>query len=335
MASREQFVLFVDSVLLEGNMHKLVTPALFFLGIGLQGQTPTPEPQPNVMVKVDTVAAPTIAMPAVPIGGVQFLAHEYSLPAGKPVTGAPYSADQVTEHVQTLADGNRIVNTTTTRMYRDAQGRTRTEVTLPGPANGAEQPKMITIDDVVSGSVYTLQPATKTAFRLPAPKLLLESKMLAESRSIEGPRGPATVSGFALGASEPPMPPPIPDGAGPWVITFDGNQPAPEVKKEDLGTQQVNGVSATGTRVTSTIPADAVGNEMPIQVVSETWYSPELRMVVKSTQNDPRMGQTTVTVDNISRTAPDASLFQVPSDYTISNHGPNMTFYHHTQKQQQ
>src|SRR6266540_1531860 len=41
--------------------------------------------------------------------------------------GAPYSAEVVNEHTQQLADGNRIVERSTGRVYRDKEGRVRRE----------------------------------------------------------------------------------------------------------------------------------------------------------------------------------------------------------------
>jgi hypothetical protein len=90
------------------------------------------------------------------------------------------------------------------------------------------------------------------------------------------------------------------------------------LKKEDLGTQIVAGVSAQGTRVTHTIPPGQIGNEKAITIVSEHWYSNELQMVVMSKRSDPRFGDTVYTVTNIQRSEPAASLFTVPSDYTVT-----------------
>ena len=89
------------------------------------------------------------------------------------------------------------------------------------------------------------------------------------------------------------------------------------LKKEDLGVQTINGISAQGTRYTRTIPAGQIGNANPIPIVNERWYSPDLQMVVKSVRTDPRLGQTTYTLTNIQRTEPAASFFTVPSDYTV------------------
>ena len=80
------------------------------------------------------------------------------------VAGAPYTAEAITEHTQTLADGNRIHQTITSQVARDSQGRTRREESLPGPANA---PHLIIIDDPIAGVHWTLNPANRTASKLP------------------------------------------------------------------------------------------------------------------------------------------------------------------------
>jgi len=97
------------------------------------------------------------------------------------------------------------------------------------------------------------------------------------------------------------------------------------VQEEVLGTQTIAGVSAQGTRVTHTIPAGQMGNEKPITIVFEHWYSNDLQMVVMSKRSDPRIGETSYTVTNIQRSEPAASLFTVPSDYTVTT-GKNRMF---------
>jgi len=91
----------------------------------------------------------------------------------------------------------------------------------------------------------------------------------------------------------------------------------PNVTKESLGTQTINGVSAQGTRFTRTIPAGQIGNDKPITITREVWYSTDLQMVVQSKHSDPRFGDTSYSLTNIQRTEPPANLFTVPSDYTI------------------
>jgi hypothetical protein len=84
----------------------------------------------------------------------------------------------------------------------------------------------------------------------------------------------------------------------------------------------VNGVSAEGTRVTRTIAVGQIGNDKPIQIVSEKWYSPDLQIVVKSTRTDPQFGTTTYSATNIQKTEPAAALFSVPADYTVTTEAP-------------
>jgi hypothetical protein len=99
------------------------------------------------------------------------------------------------------------------------------------------------------------------------------------------------------------------------VATF--NLKTREPKIEKLGKQMIEGVEAEGQRATITIPAGEIGNEQPILIVSESWYSPDLQVTVMTRHSDPRMGETVYKLTNINRAEPPASLFQVPSDYTV------------------
>ncbi len=90
-----------------------------------------------------------------------------------------------------------------------------------------------------------------------------------------------------------------------------------EPKKESLGKKVVEGVECEGTRTTVTIAAGSIGNDRPIDIVSESWYSPELQVVVSSRHSDPRFGETSYRLANISRAEPDKSLFVPPADYKV------------------
>lgn len=92
--------------------------------------------------------------------------------------------------------------------------------------------------------------------------------------------------------------------------------PAPEAEK--LGTQLIEGVEAEGTRTRFTIPAGQIGNELPIHVVAERWYSSDLKVLVMSRHSDPRFGDTTYRLTNITRFEPPPHLFEIPSDFTIA-----------------
>jgi hypothetical protein len=226
---------------------------------------------------------------------------------GGAVTGAPYSAEEVTEHVQTLADGTHITQAAqTTRLYRDSQGRTRIERSFPAPPGvsqgEASGPNLIEISDPVSGVRYTLEPRNHIARKMSvpiAPPPPPPPPSSATSASSSGRFAAARV---------------VPELSG--TASQDQSQ-HPQRTHESLGTETIEGVSAEGKRTTVVYPTGAVGNDRPITTVSETWTSPDLKVVVLSKHSDPRNGESTTKLTNISRAEPDPSLFQIPSDYEI------------------
>ncbi|MCA1635766.1 MAG: hypothetical protein LC802_19280 [Acidobacteria bacterium] len=255
-----------------------------------------------------------------------FVSSEMSLD-GKLVKGAPYSAQAVTETVQTFGDGNRIVRKNTASVYRDSEGRTRRDQTLgsigPFAAQG-DPPQTFFINDPVAGIHYILDPRSKTARKLPRFNLRfkVEGKEAAASRQDKSlPRAPKEEVEREL-IFTAPLPPPPPGAHGPAVhfgadVQFYRHSSKNESKTEKLEARLVEGVQAEGSRTVTTIPAGEIGNERPIEIVSERWYSPELQTVVMTRHSDPRSGETTYRLTNISRAEPSATLFHVPSDYTV------------------
>lgn len=206
----------------------------------------------------------------------------------KVVKGAPFSAVAVSETSQTLADGTHITRTTKTLLYRDSQGRFRKEVTLPaiGPlAASGPTHTFIAIHDPVAGSSYVLEPDQKVARAMNAREVM---------------------KGRPHGGEEPGI------AAREWKGKREGN-----IETTSLGTKNIGGVTAEGTSRTRTIAIGEIGNDRPITIVSERWYSPEMQMVVMTKHSDPRFGETTYTVTNVQRSEPDPSHFTVPSDYTV------------------
>lgn len=228
---------------------------------------------------------------------------------GSPVSGAPYSAEAVTETTQTLPDGNRIVNKSTSKIYRDSAGRERREQPLPSfgkLASGDTAPVMIMISDPVAKVNYSLETRSKTATKIPAPGL----PRISDKGGMVGGTFTAIAPAPAVG------------GGGNQIFFSQGRlatAPQSAQKKEDLGQRTIEGVVADGTRTTTTIPAGEVGNERPIDVVSERWYSSDLQVLVMSKDTDPRMGETTYQLTNVSRVEPAASLFEVPADYQLND----------------
>lgn len=89
---------------------------------------------------------------------------------------------------------------------------------------------------------------------------------------------------------------------------------------ESLGRQTIEGVQADGRRTTITIPAGQAGNDLPMSIVVESWYSPELQTTVLFKRSDPRVGETVTRLTNINRSEPAPALFEAPADYKLTEH---------------
>lgn len=240
------------------------------------------------------------------------------------VKNAPFSAEAVNEFTQVLADGNRIERRFTTSLWRDSQGRTRREeqIALVGPlAVQGNPPTLVTISDPVARVSYTLDERTKTAA-----SLTTKMKYFRKAEGAAGIRAETDVLVHdQLAATRLPDGPAVVEkqlvagvfGGVVGGVFVDAATP-PNVKTESLGTRQFDGVTADGTRTTMTIPAGAMGNVAPIEVVSERWFSQELQTAVMIVQRDPRSGETVYRLSNISRAEPPADLFVVPSNYKIN-----------------
>jgi hypothetical protein len=214
---------------------------------------------------------------------------------GKTVTGAPLSGTLIVTRDTTLGDGNKIHNESEAKVYRDTEGRVRREmgVDLVTPATGAVKRNFIVITDPVAGNRYMLNPDNKTARQMPlhGGRHAGDNHQEDHMKAMGGPGGAA------------------------------------EFNKEQLGTKAVNGVQAEGIRVSRTIPAGTMGNEKAIVVVTERWYSPDLQIAVMTVHTDPMMGTVTTKLVNVTRGEPDASLFQVPSDYAMEAGKPGDPMY--------
>ena len=234
----------------------------------------------------------------------------------EPVTSVPnaaFSADAETEFTQVLGDGNRIERRYSSMVARDNQGRTRREeeIALVGPLTvDGPSPRLVTIVDPVAGQSYTLDDKQRVAYRNPIAMTKLRAAH-AMGWAAAGTDGQfAWTSGTAVAK------PPITVTATPGERVFvDGA--ATKVTTESLGTKSIEGVMADGTRTTSTIPAGAIGNLMPIEVVSERWYSRELQMAVSISRRDPRSGDSVYRLRNIVKAEPPQDLFTVPADYQV------------------
>jgi hypothetical protein len=242
-------------------------------------------------------------------GTFHFISSEFEA-GDKVVKGAPYSAEAITESVQTLGDGNRIVQKSNSKIFRDSEGRIRREHELGAIGTWAaadEVMRSIFINDPVAKVHYILEPEEQMAHKMKTVKMKdpLTKPLVAPGKPMQD------VDVFVEAA-----PAPAPAFGMKKVFKYFGNEA--DSKKELLGTQMMEGVKVEGTRTTTTIPAQQIGNERPIEIVSEKWYSPELQVQIMTHHSDPRFGETTYRLVNVNRTEPDPALFQVPAGYKVT-----------------
>ena len=271
----------------------------------------------------------------------------------KTIKNSPFSADAVSESVQVLADGNRIVRSSTTKLYRNSEGRFRRE--MSGGSGGVFSTNFsfghgTTILDPVVGHRVLLDTYNGTARvsslgsgqnvtivrgavgaplsdeqRAEVERKLATAKTLTEAQRAEYA---AKVKDYEKKAYEirSVAPTVAVGGSGHAIATLSGDgmyafatTPAAryDSKTEELGSRDIEGVSAEGTRRITTIPEGAIGNERDIEIVYERWYSKELELVVYSKQSDPRFGEQTYRLTNIVRSEPDPTLFTVPHGYRV------------------
>jgi hypothetical protein len=224
-----------------------------------------------------------------------------------PVQGAPYSATITNESVQTLADGNRIVQSSTGTTARDSLGRTRQDAPLPpiGNMRPPDAPHLVFLQDPVAQMSYTLNLTEKTAVKNPP---------------FPGMGAPGLMTSVAISDAMVAKAPPTMAGMPQQMVTIQSHAitvDEGQAETEDLGSKTMEGVTVTGTRTTHTIPAGQIGNDKPLRIATEIWTSPDLKTVVYSKRSDPRMGDQTFQLTNIVRAEPHPSLFAVPSDFKI------------------
>jgi hypothetical protein len=262
----------------------------------------------------------------------------------KVVKGAPFSAEGISESVQVLSDGNRIMRSTTTKMFRDGEGRFRREgggsLIAPVAAtsgggtigsgtftytSGFGLMEAISIFDPVEGVRFVLNPTDKTARRFDVKNMLTEGAVYVNGQTLS-PSVKVTTPLAITDADKKLIESNAVAKANVVVMPNMVTGMMSGGKTESLGTKNIEGVETEGTRTVTTIAAGAIGNERPIEIIYERWYSKELDLIVYSRHYDPRFGEQTYRLVNISRSEPDRSLFSVPNDYKMTIEPP-MKFY--------
>jgi hypothetical protein len=198
-----------------------------------------------------------------------------------PVAGKPFSGIDSIDWTRTLEDGTVVSTHLEARLARDSQGRIYRERVSFVPANSEEHSKVreIIISDPTTHTRVTCSNATRHCN---------VTKYFAPTSFKALPTGP-----------------------------FDDGKRV--LAREGLGSDTFDDLNVIGTRETITTAAGVVGNSSPLVTTREFWYSPDLEVNLSVTRKDPREGTQVIHVTNLSRSEPDAALFQVPSNYVIED----------------
>ena len=201
-----------------------------------------------------------------------------------PVPGAPFSAEVTQEMTQVLKDGSAFQRKTTALIARDSEGRIRNERHQVVPASSTQDPALLVI--------HLYDPTTRTS-------LLLNPFTHIASQNILT-RPPATVPPANWAQNEPA-----------------NRRLPPNIREEDLGASDIDGIEAHGYRRTLTVSEKASGTGKPVNVVDEYWYSEELHLDLIRKHDDPRTGSQAITVTKLNVNEPPAELFEVPPEYKV------------------
>lgn len=197
------------------------------------------------------------------------------------VQGEPCTVVEKIETVKPLADGTTLTRRTEEQKWRDSAGRFRKQGT---EVDAGQEPVFhtATIIDPVANTLTQLNLDRKTAtvFHL-------------------ADHGPAALHPYIDLDQEP-------------VEALPGVQ----VKIDKLDGRTIAGVSAVGRRVTRIRPPGTIGNDKPVVSVAERWISPELKILLLNTLDDPREKRVRM-VTQLDRGEPDASVFAIPSGFAV------------------
>jgi len=212
---------------------------------------------------------------------------------------APYHATVKTTFEQKLADGNSIQGFVRLQQARDSMGRTRGEM-----AQGCERGE--------DGQLHARLNVTLTD-----PVAKTNSSWLVDENTSK------IVHVFHQDEPPPPHKPSDPSELAKQRRLRQLRHPSDnESRTEDLGEATIAGIAAHGSRTVRTIPAGQEGNALPLVVLHEQWHSNDHKILLKMINDDPRRGRTTVEVEDLVLSEPDASLFTVPAGYKIEDVHP-------------
>lgn len=200
-----------------------------------------------------------------------------------PKAGAPFSFTLVTEWTRPMNNGGNFTLTNERHIVRDSKGRIYQErwILVPKGSKIKSWMDIFQITDPDRHTWYNCKTETKECnlFRY-------------DLTTKDNFQPPTSVSG------------PLSDGTG-------------FRQHEDLGLSSTEGRVTHGYRETTTFNPGVMGNDKPMAVTREFWYSTYLAVNLISIVDEPMTGKQVFTVKELSTAEPDPSFFEVPADYKV------------------
>jgi uncharacterized protein YecT (DUF1311 family) len=194
-------------------------------------------------------------------------------------TGAPFHAKIPVEITRQFPDGTTVKQKYYTLVARDSSGREYREARQPVPADSDLEPPLVRtiVYDPKTSLITTCTPEQRTC---------REQTFDPTQHPVDEAAGPS--------------------GDGKSVLT-----------RESLGTKTIDGLESTGTRETRTFNPGAFGNDKPVAVTKEIWYSPQLQFNLSVTRIDPRNGTQELDVTDLKLGDPGPEWFAIPDGYRL------------------
>lgn len=242
-------------------------------------------------IRLAVLAAVIGVLPSIGI-----LAQVGSTPAGngsvnsdEPILNAPYSAKRHFTSVTKHADGTISRIESGGSEARDSQGRTfrageRQWTYFDGKKNVLKNEMLYRVDDPVANTETRWDTTTKVV-------KVIHWARSASSEDASVAKCPAACDELGTNA--------LGD-----VI-------------EKLGMKTIGGFITEGTRSSYKVPAGQDHNDQPVVVFHESWYCPELKIMILEVNDDPRSGTTRNELIDIVRGEPDAMQYRPPADYVV------------------
>jgi hypothetical protein len=251
----------------------------------------TQEPPPQQVQRSEVPPTPRHPQPAQD-GGVREVLESIVIP---PIPLAPFFATLATESVKYAADGGTMTFVNQRHIARNADGRIYEErwYLVPKGSNVKSTMNWIQLADPKQHTLYNCSPQRHICDLL-----------------VYNPESDLSAASLRKGSTHP-----LENGEGSDVW-------------EDLGTRNILGIETEGVRETTVTNVGVLGNDQPLNSVSEYWHSQQLGLNLLSIRSSPYFGKQTFTITEISTGDPDAQLFQLPAGYTVNDQRKNGPISH-------